>query len=97
MWALRQAFVALLGLLAITISVGAMNSSFGLAVGVAAVLITVVVAARYAAVVMRGQNPGLSADLWMHRQALCAEPAPQHPDTAGRPRTRAPASSPSAA
>jgi len=97
MWAFTRAFAALLGLLAMVLSVGAMNPSLGLAVGVAAVLVTVVVAARYAAIVMQSHNPGLGADLWMHRQALCAEPAPQHPDTAGRPRTRAPASSPSAA
>lgn len=37
-----------------------------------------------------GDSPGVGRRARAHRQLLESTPEPQHPDTAGRPRTRAP-------
>ena len=58
--------------------------------GIAALAVGAVLAARYAAVVIRSQEITVGDRARQHRQSLVGMPAPQHPDTAGRPRTRAP-------
>jgi len=58
--------------------------------GIAALAVGAVLAARYAAVVIRSQEITVGDRAREHRQSLIGMPAPQHPDTAGRPRTRAP-------
>jgi hypothetical protein len=58
--------------------------------GVAALVVTAALAARYAACVSRAleRAPGDRAP--QHREQLVGLPEPQHPLTAGRPQTRAP-------
>ena len=58
--------------------------------GIAALALGAVLAARYAAVVIRSQELAVGERAREHRQSLIGMPEPQHPDTAGRPRTRAP-------
>ena len=65
--------------------------------GIAALAVGAVLAARYAAVVIRSQEITVGDRAREHRQSLIGMPAPQHPDTAGRPRTRAPSGAPAAA
>jgi hypothetical protein len=60
-------------------------------VGLAALAVTAVLAARYAAVVMAAIDRGVGERAPEHRQQLAGLPEPQHPLTAGRPQTRAPA------
>jgi hypothetical protein len=64
---------------------------------VAAMLVTALVAARSTARRMRARDVTTGIRAWHHRRALSAQPAPQHPDTAGRPRSRAPSDSTRAA
>jgi hypothetical protein len=65
--------------------------------GIAALAVGAVLAARYAAVVIRSQEITVGDRAREHRQSLVGMPEPQHPDTAGRPRTRAPSGAPAAA
>jgi hypothetical protein len=65
--------------------------------GIAALAVTAVLAARYAAVVIRTQHVGVGERARQHRQSLVGMPEPQHPDTAGRPRSRAPSRAPAVA
>jgi hypothetical protein len=58
--------------------------------GIAAIALCAVLAARYAAVVIRAHEITVGSRARQHRQSLVGMPEPQHPDTAGRPRTRAP-------
>lgn len=62
--------------------------------GIAALAVTAVVAARYASIVIRAHVIGVGERARQHRQSLVGMPEPQHPDTAGRPRTRAPSRAP---
>lgn len=58
----------------------------------AAALLAVVVALRLtSARTASGDPAGVGRRARAHRQSLDSTPEPQHPDTAGRPRTRAPA------
>jgi len=65
--------------------------------GIAALALGAVLAARYAAVVIRSQELAVGERAREHRQSLIGMPEPQHPDTAGRPRTRAPSGAPAVA
>ena len=65
--------------------------------GIAALAVGAVLAARHAAVVIRSQEITVGDRAREHRQSLVGMPEPQHPDTAGRPRTRAPSGAPAAA
>jgi hypothetical protein len=58
--------------------------------GIAAIALCAVLAARYAAVVIRSREITVGQRARQHRQSLVGMPEPQHPDTDGRPRTRAP-------
>jgi hypothetical protein len=58
--------------------------------GIAAIALCAVLAARYAAVVIRAHEITVGSRARQHRESLVGMPEPQHPDTAGRPRTRAP-------
>src|SRR5690554_3362391 len=68
-----------------------------LAVGLAAVIVAAALSARYAAVAVRSRELTVGSRAREHREALSVMPEPRHPDTAGRPRTRAPARSSTAA
>ena len=65
--------------------------------GLAAIVVAGALSARYAAVAFRSRELTVGSRARQHREALSAMPEPRHPDTAGRPRTRAPARTPSAA
>lgn len=58
--------------------------------GIAALALTAVLSARYASRVIRSRELAVGARAREHRQSLVGMPEPQHPRTAGRPRTRAP-------
>jgi hypothetical protein len=58
--------------------------------GIAAIALCAVLAARYAAVVIRSREIAVGRRAREHRQSLVGMPEPQHPDTDGRPRSRAP-------
>jgi hypothetical protein len=68
-----------------------------LVAGLAAVVVAAALSARYAAVIVRSRELNVGSRAREHREALSVMPEPRHPDTAGRPRTRAPAQSPAAA
>lgn len=65
--------------------------------GIAALAVSSLLAARHAAVVIRAHEVGVGDRASQHRQSLVGSPEPQHPDTAGRPRTRAPSRATAAA
>ncbi|GAB2449382.1 hypothetical protein HD599_002012 [Conyzicola lurida] len=58
--------------------------------GIAALAVSTVLAARYAAVIIRSREITVGERAREHRQSLVEMPQPRHPDTPGRPRTRAP-------
>gem|GEM_PF-3551920 len=60
---------------------------------VAAVAIAVIVATRFAVLAVGSRELVIGSSARQHRHALGRMPAPQHPRTAGRPRTRAPTQS----
>lgn len=68
-----------------------------LVAGLAAIVVAAALSARYAAIAVRSHELTVGSRARQHREALSVMPAPRHPDTAGRPRTRAPARTPPAA
>jgi hypothetical protein len=58
--------------------------------GIAALVVSSVLAARYAAIVIRAHDVGVGDRARAHRQSLVGMPEPQHPHTPGKPQTRAP-------
>ena len=84
--------------LSFLVLVAAQSEPSGLLVaGLAAVVVAAALSARYAAVAVRSRELNVGSRARAHREALSVMPEPRHPDTAGRPRTRAPAQSPAAA
>lgn len=68
-----------------------------LLLGAAAVAAVGILAVRYAALVVGSREMTVGSRAHAHREALSTIPAPAHPTTAGRPRTRAPSQSITAA
>jgi hypothetical protein len=58
--------------------------------GLAMLAIAALAGARYAAVVIRSREISVGGRAREHRDVVSMVPAPQHPSTPGRPRTRAP-------
>jgi len=58
---------------------------------IAAVAITTLLCVRHAASAAYSHEITIGRRAREHREALSVMPSPQHPHTAGRPRTRAPA------
>jgi hypothetical protein len=58
--------------------------------GIAVVALAALVSARYASVAVGAREISVGARARQHRERLIGQPEPQHPQTAGRPRTRAP-------
>ncbi len=75
----------------------AADASTLLFAGAVALASALVITARNAALTVIPQSITISNRARQHREALSERPAPEHPDTAGRPRTRAPSQSPPAA
>ena len=90
----RLAMVMTVSLVAIsvahTMTVAQAEPSSLVFAAIAALAVSTVLAARYAAVVIGAHDIGVGERARQHRQSLVGMPEPQHPDTAGRPRTRAP-------
>ncbi|MCU1527189.1 MAG: hypothetical protein JWP75_952 [Frondihabitans sp.] len=64
-----------------------------LVASIAVVTVAGIVAVRYAALVIGSREMTVGSRSHAHREALSDMPAPSHPRTAGRPRTRAPSQS----
>lgn len=74
----------------------AADPSTALLAGAVAVATAMLVLAQYSALTIARQSLTVGGRAREHRESLTETPAPQHPDTAGRPRTRAPSQSPPA-
>ncbi len=74
----------------LVLSVLASGPSTAAVVGLVAIALTAVIAVEYAAAQLRARELGVGGRAREHRQVLSAVPAPSHPDTAGRTRSRAP-------
>lgn len=85
-WLLASATAALLAYSGVPSTPGSLA-----VVGIAAAAIAIVVAMRFAVLAAGCPEPAIGSRARAHRQVLGRMPAPQHPRTAGRPRTRAPA------
>ncbi len=77
----------------VVLAVAQAEPSTLLVAGLAAVTITALLSARYLAVLITSRVLRIGHRSRAHEAALAVKPAPQHPDTAGRPRSRAPAQS----
>ena len=90
---LHQRASVAFGVLFVALALSQTASAGMLLATVATVAVAGILVAHYASLVVgsRHQNVGRRADA--HREALTSMPAPQHPATAGRPRTRAPSQS----
>jgi len=88
---LNSRLVALATLLFVAVAVAQTGSVTTVAVSIAAVVLASAVAG--ALVVVLSQVVTGGARTRAREQALYEVPAPSHPDTAGRPRTRAPSRS----
>jgi hypothetical protein len=87
-WLLASASAAVLAYSGVPSAPGSMAL-----VGIAAVAIAVIVAMRCAVLAVGSHELAIGSRARAHRHALGRMPAPQHPRTAGRPRSRAPAQS----
>ena len=84
---LHEQLVMLMTLLFVAVVVAQTGSTTAVAITLA---IAAVAAVRYASVVVGQRQIAVGARAHEHREVLSEMTAPQHPDTAGRPRTRAP-------
>ena len=84
----RLVMVMTLSFLALSVAQGEPSSM--VFAGIAAIAVSAVLVARYAGIVVRSHDAGSGQPARQHRQSLVGLPEPQHPETPGRPRTRAP-------
>jgi hypothetical protein len=88
---IRTVVAAALAALTVVLMVLAPGTSItAFAAGVAVVFLAAVLAAHAATLTSDSGGSRARTTAFVRRQKHTAEPAPQHPDTAGRPRTRAP-------
>jgi len=87
---IQDRLVMIMTLLFVAVAVSQTGSPAALVAGIAAAALAAAVAARYGGVVVGSREVTVGARAHAHREALSVMPAPQHPATAGRPRTRAP-------
>ena len=87
---LYQRMVAAMTVLFVAFTVAQVTQSSLLVASIAAIAIAALIAVRYAATVIGSRELAVGHRAHAHREALSAMPAPSHPCTAGRPRTRAP-------
>ena len=93
MRALYGRMAAVLTAIFVAVAVAPVEPTSLLFASIAAVAIASIVAIRYAAIVVASGEMTVGERAYVHREALSAVPAPSHPATAGRPRTRAPSRS----
>jgi len=84
----RLVMVMTLSFLALAVAQGEPSSM--VFAGIAAIAVSAVLVARYAGIVVRSRGAEAPGPARQHRQSLVGLPEPQHPETPGRPRTRAP-------
>ncbi|MBX3093877.1 MAG: hypothetical protein KF680_04955 [Cryobacterium sp.] len=87
---LRSYAVILLTASFLTLALAQPEPSMSLVTGVAVVALGALLAARIVVGVAGAQELMIGARSREHREVLGALPEPQHPDTDGRPRSRAP-------
>ncbi|HEY0260672.1 MAG TPA: hypothetical protein VGC18_12570 [Lacisediminihabitans sp.] len=87
---LRQRTVMAVTLLMLALSVAHGGSTSLIVASIATVAIASAIAVRYAAIVVSSRELNVGERAHAHREVMNRMPAPQHPSTAGRPRTRAP-------
>lgn len=90
---LHERIVMVSTVLFVAFAVAQGGSASVLVVSIAAVAVAGVLAVRYAAIVIGSRELIAGGRAHAHREALSRMPAPSHPSTAGRPRTRAPSPS----
>lgn len=90
MRALHERMVMAMTVLFVAFAVAQATQTALLVTSIAAIAIAALVAVRYAATVIGSRELAVGHRAHAHREALSAMPAPSHPCTAGRPRTRAP-------
>ena len=88
-WLIERVILALTASLLVLTLASSEPSALAFA-GLVALAVTAIVTVRYAAILLRARELGIGRRAREHRQVLAFEPAPQHPNTAGRPRSRAP-------
>lgn len=91
---LDERVATVLAALFVLFAIGQSDTSTAVLAGVVVVAIGLVLAAVHSTVMSAATALAVGQPARQHRQALRADPAPVHPDTAGRPRTRAPSQSP---
>jgi len=88
---IRSVVMALLAALTVVlVALAPAPSSTALVAGIAVVFLTAIVVCQAAVLTSVSRGSLARSVAFGRRQESSAEPAPQHPDTAGRPRTRAP-------
>ena len=93
MRALKERMVVLSTMLLVAFAIADGGPTTVLVASISLVTVAGVVAVRYAALVVGSREMTVESRSHAHREALRAMPAPSHPSTAGRPRTRAPSQS----
>jgi len=87
---LTERLVMLMTLTFVALAVSQGEPSTLLVAGLLAVAVAAVLVARYASTAVVGHRVSVGNRAREHRTGLREIPAPRHPNTAGRPRTRAP-------
>jgi hypothetical protein len=90
MRALHERMITALTVLFVAFAAAQVAQTSLLVTSIAAIAIAALLAVRYAATVIGSRELAIGHRAHAHREALSALPAPSHPCTAGRPRTRAP-------
>ncbi|HAM26176.1 MAG TPA: hypothetical protein DCP11_05550 [Microbacteriaceae bacterium] len=90
MRALQERTVMVMTLLLVAFAVAQAAPTTVLVASAAAVAVASVLAVRHAVLAIAFREMTVGDRAHAHREALSGTPAPQHPATAGRPRTRAP-------
>ena len=85
-----ESLVMLMTVSFVVLAVAQAEPSTLLVAGLAAVTITALLSARYLAVLITSRVLRIGHRSRAHKDALSVMPAPQHPDTAGKTRSRAP-------
>jgi len=81
----------LMTLVVVALAVSNGEPSTVVVAGLVTIALAAVLVSRYASTVVRGRAMTMGERARQHREGLREVPAPRHPNTAGRPRTRAPA------
>lgn len=90
MFFLSSRYAAFAGLLFLAVALTQGATAGSLIASVAAVVLATACAVRLTGVILGSRHTSVSELARERERVMAGMPAPQHPDTAGRPRTRAP-------